>query len=492
MEVGLPKVQLQSRDLVDVFRNVVLYAMLLFALSATAAALFDFRVQAGQVEPRYVFAHYMACCARGGHKSTVEQYQTEIREAISSGIDGFAVDVGAWNREPAYQVITERLFDAADTFENFKLFFSFDNLSSEETIDALRRFARRKSYLRVDGQPVVSTFGEDAAWAKLVKAALTASGTPIKLMPYMYYPINQTAWNRVPRARSNFDSDVTATVLNDLPDLYGYFYFGAGYPYQDIVSSIHNIAGLLHAEHKLVMVGIAPYYKGFGNNSRVFESDGFAGMRAQWLAAIESQADWVELVTWNDWGESTYLESFGAPKETELWDFAWGPLLDHSAFLSASRYYIEWFKSRRMPEVVSQQLFYFYRIHPKTAIGFTDPVKKVWGRPGNWEKLHDGIYFAYYLKSPAKVIVVGDHASHEVDLDAGAGISNVPLAMGTIKICIYQNGRVTGQKTLEQAITQAGEIGNFNYFSGKIDILKRDAAAGGGNGDASRSTVCVE
>jgi glucan endo-1,3-alpha-glucosidase len=440
----------------------------------------------------YVFAHYMACCPRGGHSSSVAEYGVEIAEAAEAGIDGFAVNLGAWNSEPYYQVIVERIFDAADEVGNFKLFFSFDNLGAEEAISVLERFRGRKSYLMVDDQPVVSTYGEDATWAAQVREAFTAERVYIKLIPSMYYPRIRNEKKRDVAVTS--ESEIVSQVLEDIPTLYGYFYFGAGAPYEEIVASIKSVIVLLHNNDKVAMVGISPYYKGFANNSRVFESDGFVGMRAEWLAAIENHADWIELVTWNDWGEATYIESFGAPSETKLWNFAWGPLLDHSAFLAASKYYIRWFKSGSPPAIRDEQLFYFFRLHPKSAIGDTWPAKKILGRPTNWERLHDGIYFAYYLQAPVSIVITDGVGSsrYRVELEAGAGVTKMPLVYGDLYLCVYRGGQLMRSKGMEQAITRRGERGNFNYFSGMINLKKQQNAVIERSADEESGHWCDE
>ena len=45
--------------------------------------------------PHYVFAHYMVCYATYGE--SLAAYEREINEAQAAGIDGFALDVGAWS-----------------------------------------------------------------------------------------------------------------------------------------------------------------------------------------------------------------------------------------------------------------------------------------------------------------------------------------------------------------------------------------------------------
>jgi len=73
----------------------------------------------------YVFAHYMVCFAPYGER--VEDYKREIQLAQAAGIDGFALNCGAWHNEPHYPRRTKAIYRAAHELgTGFKLFFSVD------------------------------------------------------------------------------------------------------------------------------------------------------------------------------------------------------------------------------------------------------------------------------------------------------------------------------------------------------------------------------
>src|ERR1700742_12610 len=80
-----------------------------------------------------VFAHYMLANQdyQGDTDPTQElkitAYEREIREAQAMGIDGFALNVGGWFREPYYIRYAAQMFEAALRLHSgFKLFFSAD------------------------------------------------------------------------------------------------------------------------------------------------------------------------------------------------------------------------------------------------------------------------------------------------------------------------------------------------------------------------------
>src|SRR5262249_41646162 len=118
---------------------------------------------------------------------------------------------------------------------------------------------------------------------------------------------------------------------------------------------------------KISMASFAPHYWGHKQLSvgrRYYESQGGEGTELQWSQLIANQPDWVELVTWNDFHESTYLSPVDDSGKyfTELRS----PRRNsHAGYLELCKYYITWFKSGQQPPIDRDVLFYFYRIHPK-------------------------------------------------------------------------------------------------------------------------------
>src|SRR5271170_818058 len=85
--------------------------------------------------PHYVFAHYMVCYQTLGN--TVQDYEQEIQEAQAEGIDGFALNVGAYD-DPTqyyYNANVAYIYSAAEALgTGFKLFFSVDQMTNTTAI----------------------------------------------------------------------------------------------------------------------------------------------------------------------------------------------------------------------------------------------------------------------------------------------------------------------------------------------------------------------
>ncbi|WFU39433.1 endo-1,3-alpha-glucanase family glycosylhydrolase [Bradyrhizobium sp. CB82] len=417
--------------------------------------------------PKMVFAHYMVCCPTNGLGATVEDFEHEIAIARTYGLDGFALNVPGWSREPHYLDISRRMFAAAErSAPSFKLFLSFDDAPVSDSATMLIELSASPAYLQVEGRPVVSTYSGTPEWGAALRERLSSSGVRPFLVPNYQY-LTDRVWSR------NY-SRPTAQFLDSLfrghPDINGYFVFGPDLGYAKPPTDGPLVAARSKFAGKLSMIGISPYYRGLRGNFRVFESGGFEGMATQWTAAIESGADWIEIVTWNDWGESTYVAPYGDIRRQDLWNYHWGPLLSHEAFLKASRYYIDWFKSSRRPRIDHPSIYYFYRLHPKSAYGIASPDTNEQGRPKGWEDLVDCICVTTFLPRPLTVdVTVGGHR-RSATMPAGVHHYAFEMSEGPIVMTIIDQGRSIAEKQLEFPITNTGQTGNFNYFAGEIPL----------------------
>src|SRR6516162_1076653 len=89
----------------------------------------------------YVFAHYMVAFATYGE--TVEGYRREIMEAQAANIDGFALNVGAWDDvQSYYKRRVGLIYQAAEELgTGFKLFFSVDFEDPTNVVNMVESYA---------------------------------------------------------------------------------------------------------------------------------------------------------------------------------------------------------------------------------------------------------------------------------------------------------------------------------------------------------------
>jgi hypothetical protein len=216
------------------------------------------------------------------------------------------------------------------------------------------------------------------------------------------------------------------------------------------------------------MAGITPYYRGLRTNYRVFENDGFAALVKEWTAAIQTNTAWVELVTWNDWGEDTYLAPLSSTAAAARWTDTWGSLLSHDGFREVSAYYAEWFKTGRQPQIGGERLYYAYRLHRKYAEGRPVPTEPSATWPRGVGSLVDCVNVLAFLDQPAELTVRIGTVSERVKLAAGASMASVLMDTGEVSFELRRNGAVIASKAGEFPIAGADAWGNFDMLTGKL------------------------
>jgi hypothetical protein len=426
-----------------------------------------------------VFAHYMVCIPTYGGDSKIADYQREIRDAQSAGIDGFALNCGGWSlREPHYKRRSQLIYQAAQELgTEFKLLISADyasGLTSEETRDMVETFRAHPNQFRHAGKPVLSTFAGGAAQTDFIRKEFTGDRA-ICYVPF-YYP--------TPAAEMPKPAQVEQVFRDHGAGLDGFFHFGAAGTPEQIAESNRLLAQKWLGAGKLFMASVTPYYRGLGGNYRVYESRGFEGLAKQWEGAIRDNATWVEIVTWNDWGEASYVAPFGPADATNVWNGHWGPMLSHAALLRASRYYIDWYKSGRPPKVEEDLIVYSFRTHAKGLSG----VKKPGGtdasvaRPGGADKLADDVFATLFLVAPARLTIHSGAVEKSFDVAAGVSHVSLPFAPGAQRFVLTRGGGAVIDKTAEQEVSATDARGNFNLFAGEARPLfnVRKSNSGGG------------
>src|SRR5580692_6553883 len=98
--------------------------------------------------PRYVFAHYMVCNPTYG--ASVQGFEHEIQDAQAAGIDGFALDLGAYNdpNQSYYNKNVAYMYSAAEALgTGFKLFFSVEFTNTADIVQLITTYAARPNTL---------------------------------------------------------------------------------------------------------------------------------------------------------------------------------------------------------------------------------------------------------------------------------------------------------------------------------------------------------
>jgi Glycosyl hydrolase family 71 len=239
----------------------------------------------------------------------VNNYQREVRLALSIGIDGFSVDIGNIRQLP--QVVT--LLSAIRNVNNeegahFTVLpvidaagFRNDPNNQQDILKVLETLRSDPNVARLsDGRLAFSSFLanaiEIATWSSILSALQSdENGRYPAFIPIF---LSLGTYNAANGSAGGFDKISYMISL-----------WGSRTPNE--AARMRPVSATLHAKGLGFMMPVAPqdfrpYSGGFNEaqNSLLF--------RTFWESAIQGQADWVQLVTWNDFAENTQVSpAFG-------------------------------------------------------------------------------------------------------------------------------------------------------------------------------------
>ncbi|HWY29965.1 MAG TPA: endo-1,3-alpha-glucanase family glycosylhydrolase, partial [Candidatus Acidoferrum sp.] len=363
--------------------------------------------------------------------ASVQGFEHDIQDAQAAGIDGFALDLGAYDdpKQGYYNANVAFMYSAAEALgTGFKLFFSVEFTNTASIVNLLSTYAGRTNTFRVGTNMVVSTYTADNVdWQNGVFAPLSQSGISVCFVPY-FWPVIET----LPPYPTTLNILTTYSSL-----LNGFFYFGAGSLPTNLAVANSSCTAAAHQAGKISMASASPTYWGDGqyyNGRRYFEFDGGEGTITQWQSIIASQPDWVEITTWNDYNESTYISPVYNLDQTQT-QFVTPHRYCHAGYLELAKRYIAWYKTGVPPVTNQDALYYFYRIHSLKLVAPKDiAVTNLQG------DIADVVYNTLFLTAPAQLQVVSGTKTVSYSLGAGLQQVRTPFAPGSQTFTLTRKG----------------------------------------------------
>ncbi|CDO71438.1 Glycoside Hydrolase Family 71 protein [Trametes cinnabarina] len=433
---------------------------LLVGLSGLAAAYpLVKRQTAGS--PKLVVAHHIVGNTAG---FTLDNWTQDVTLASSKGIDGFALNIAA--DDFTFQQVGFAYQAAAAANPNFKVFLSLDmdalnNQINCNTTDAgafvrnvTSTFLTQPAQLQIDGKAFVSTFAGESCtlggadvftgWNTEFTQHPDLAGK-IHFVPSFFIDIQQFKnFKGVMDGDFNFNGgwpiDLTTKaapqILGGTPD------FNNLSPNQQaiIASQIGSFdlddehitqLGLVADSAHTYMTAVAPWFfthfdQAHGNKNFIFDADDHLYV-TRWQNVIQNRdkVDFVELVTWNDFGESHYLGPIegNLPPGSEVWTNGF----DHQGFLEITNHFATWYKTGAEPPITTDQLVMWARPHPKNAKASSDPLPP----PTNFELTQDQLWAVVLATAPASLtLATGDNATQTFDVQPGVNKFNMSLTPG--------------------------------------------------------------
>jgi Glycosyl hydrolase family 71 len=340
--------------------------------------------------------------------------QREVRMAIARGITGFTFDVLSAKEATGSNTHLQMLLSAAQAVDpRFKILIMPDiaalKSDSATVVNSIAAAASSPAAYRLeDGRLVVSAFnagGNSADWWSSVITELKGRGIAIAFVPTFL------GWKG--------QADAFAPISHGFSDW--------GTATASVSDGMKSDPQLAHSKYgKIFMMPVDPQqYR--PKDSIYWEAGNSATFRNAWMSSIAGDTDWVQLVTWSDFSESSEIEPY--TDSTLRTDIGTG-------FYDLNAFYAAWFLTGKQPQITHDVLFYFYRREP------TDAASPAQSKPNKIvnSTAEDNIELLAFLTSPGDLkITIGGRTSTQ---NAPAGITSfkVPTAPGTPIFSLSRGG----------------------------------------------------
>ncbi|THV06172.1 glycoside hydrolase family 71 protein [Dendrothele bispora CBS 962.96] len=381
--------------------------------------------------PKFVFAHFMV---GNTYPYSIDDWVEEIELATNSDIDGFALNVG---RERWQLDRVADCFEAASrTGSRIMFFLSFDmsSLPAENESDVelllgyLEKLGHSDRMFRLSGRVVVSTFaGErslfgqpslDKAWFFVKHRIQDIVGVQIHYLPSLF---------------------IDPAQYRELPCLDGVFHWNGGWPvHLHLKSSRREIEcprldsdqeHIIHLNGKTYMAAVSPwFFTHYGaeswNKNWVYRGDDWLFVQ-RWDYLIQNRhlIDIVQVISWNDYGESHYIGPIrGAQPNSESWVNGF----PHEAWLYLNSYYCRAFKEGCYPPITKDAIFMWARPHPREAQASCDAVS----RPDNWELTEDYFWVVIFARGTAEAELSAGECRRKYLVREGVNLLSMRLQVG--------------------------------------------------------------
>lgn len=365
--------------------------------------------------------------------------EKEIDMAMDRGITGFTFDMLSLADAMSPTGKLQTLLLAAEARDpRFKIIPMFDmnamtGLTADDAAELMNLIADYPALYRLDdGRIMMTAYNADiqgAEWWKSVIAQLNGDDVNVAFIPCL--------------GGGNKPTDEFAAIS------YGYANWGTVIPSSsaNISAEYAHSIGLTY----MLPIGTQQYRP---KNPNYWEASCSLSFRNSWLSAINTDADYVQIVTWSDFSESAQIQPY--TDITLATDIGTG-FYDLNAFFAA------WYVTREMPLVERDALYWFHR---RQFLGAPHPNQPT-ETACNGGTPEDSIEVVALLTADGQ-IRINDTVS---DACGPVHVMKVPLQKGVPSFALLRNG--SNVFAFDSAINVAGEdsanpngLTDLTYWSG--------------------------
>ncbi|TFK36071.1 glycosyl hydrolase family 71-domain-containing protein [Crucibulum laeve] len=411
---------------------------------------------------KYVFMHHIV---GNTYSYGPDDWKDDIRQIAAKGVDAIALNIGSSSWQP--DQIRSAYAAAASIGSNLKLFISFDftemACSVSDVVSRVNELAGHPNQFKVNGKPMISSYAGDclgqSGWASI------KSQTNGYLMPFIWGLEGQ---------------------FNNWPSLDSWYCWGCAWPQGNADKTTDddnyyiNQLGSRYATTISVWMYTHYGYKNFyqrGDNWLI-------NTRWEQLVAMRDKLTFVEMVTWNDFGESDY---FGPVKGAQPDGTTWATNFPHTAWYDMSQYYITAFKTGSYPAITEDVIYYWARPHPAGATASGDSL----GRPTGFDWTPDTLWAVVFASSTSTVTLkCGSSSQTFTNVAAGVTKLKIPLAAGKITVTMVKNGQtVINETPSDFTFVTNPVLYNYNAYVGSAKATSPPVPATSTTTTASTTTA---
>lgn len=429
-----------------IWKLLVSFAVLLSCICPVLGAPKAEVELANQYTDKYVFAHFMVGIV--GHYE-LDDWKADMAAAQAIGIDAFALNCASIDNYTYSQL---DLAYTAATQVGFKVFISFDfaywNNGDTANITAyMQLYGNHPAQMQYRGAAVVSTFvGDYFNWEPVKQG----TSHPIYALPNLQDPAEAVSL-------SSRGADGAFSWLAWPTD-------GGNSIIPGPMDTVWDDRFFRFLEGKTYMASVSPWFSThFNSKNWVFICENLPTLR--WEQMLSLKPDLVEIISWNDYGESHYIGP-AEPHHSDDGSSQWANNMPHDAWRELYKPYIAAYKpGASKPSIEEDKVVYWYRPTPKGVVCTGDPLPP----PNGVSMLSDSIFIATMLTSPATLTVQsGGNSPVSIDVPAGITTSSVSMGVGAQHFTVTRGGQtiLSGQGGL--FVQNTCTYYNFNVYVGSI------------------------
>ncbi|KAJ4479826.1 glycosyl hydrolase family 71-domain-containing protein [Lentinula lateritia] len=339
--------------------------------------------------------------------------------------DAVALNVGrdSWQRnriEDAYSVAAAVGMSVFISFD----YTSFD-CSVDNTIQWVDSFKGLPAQFKVNGRPMISSYSGECLGPDGWQTIRTKTGG--FLMPFIY---------------GNDDQQFKkGSSYGFLDSWYCSVSWGCAWPqgnYDKTTGDDHYYMNIF--ENRYATTVSSWLYTHYNYKNFYLRGDEWLLItRWEQLISMRDQLTFVEMVTWNDYGESDYFGPGPSSSDLQPYGTTWANGFPHNGFFDLSAYYITAFKTGTYPQITKDTIYFWLRPHPAGINANKDPLPK----PEGWDWTSDTLWAAVFCSSTCNVTLqVGVYSQGFNNLPHGVNKISIPLkALGFVTVKMSKNGQ---------------------------------------------------